>query len=199
MPDFSIENNCSGKRICGVDEAGRGPLAGPVVAAAVIFPNRKLAPEALNDSKKLTEKQRETLFDHIHQTALISVGLATSEEIDRLNILQATLTAMARAVADLPEAPDFALIDGNQTPPLPCPCQTIIKGDGKSASIAAASIIAKVTRDRLMRVFDADYPGYGFASHKGYPSAAHREALIRLGPTPIHRRSFAPVAAALLR
>ena len=177
--------------VCGVDEAGRGPLAGPVCAAAVILPPNAAIP-GLDDSKKLTEKKREALFDVIIQTAVAyGVAFASVEEIETLNILQATFLAMRRAVAQLAPAPAFILIDGNRLPPdLPAPAQTIVGGDGISASIAAASVLAKVTRDRLMREMDLRYPGYGFAAHKGYGSKAHCEAIRRLGPCPIHRLSF---------
>ncbi len=177
--------------VCGVDEAGRGPLAGPVCAAAVILPPNAAIP-GLDDSKKLTEKKREALYDVITQTAVAyGVAFASVEEIETLNILQATFLAMQRAVAQLAPAPAFILIDGNRLPPdLPAPAQTIVGGDGISASIAAASVLAKVTRDRLMREMDLRYPGYGFAAHKGYGSKAHCEAIRRLGPCPIHRLSF---------
>ena len=179
--------------VAGVDEVGRGPLCGPVVTAAVILdPARPIA--GLNDSKKLTEARREQLFVEIQQKALAwSIGRAEVEEIDRLNILQATFLAMQRAVAGLAVTPKLALIDGNRCPKLEVPCAPVVKGDSKVPEIAAASILAKVTRDREMAVLDAQYPGYGIAGHKGYPTPAHLAALKRLGPTPIHRRSFAPV------
>lgn len=178
------------RSIAGIDEAGRGPLAGPVVAAAVI-----LAPgagiEGVNDSKKLTEKQREGLFDRIMADALaVGVGIMDHDVVDRDNILQATLAAMEQAVTQLTPAPDFLLIDGISKVPLPLPQRTIKQGDGRSVSIAAASIIAKVTRDRLMVEYDRLYPGYGLAGHKGYGSQAHLEAIARLGPSPIHRTTF---------
>ncbi|MGB4599516.1 MAG: ribonuclease HII [Trichlorobacter sp.] len=176
--------------VAGVDEAGRGPLAGPVVAAAVILhPDRPI--EGVNDSKKLTEHQRELLFDRITAEALtIGIGSSPPEQIDRINILQATRQAMLEAVNQLAPCPDILLIDGINTISSPLQQQTIKQGDGRSASIAAASIIAKVTRDRLMHEFDRQYPLYGFARHKGYGSAAHLAALRQHGPCPIHRASF---------
>jgi ribonuclease HII len=178
------------RAIAGTDEAGRGPLAGPVVAAAVILHPGQTIP-GVNDSKKLTERQREKLYPIIMAEALaVGIGLCDHKEIDRLNILRASLEAMRRAVAALPVAADFLLVDGSFTVPLEIPQQAVIKGDSLSLSIAAASIIAKVTRDRLMVEFDLLYPGYGFAGHKGYPSASHRAAIACLGPCPIHRSSF---------
>ncbi len=182
--------------IAGVDEAGRGPWAGPVVAAAVVL-NPDDFPDGLNDSKKLTEARREALFDAIHACAHVGIGIADEAKIDELNILHASLAAMADAVENLPAAADFALIDGNKLAPLPCPGKTVVKGDGKSLSIAAASIIAKVTRDRMMRDLAETYPGYGFERHKGYGTAQHQSALAELGPCPHHRKSFAPIAALL--
>lgn len=183
--------------IAGVDEAGRGPLAGPVVAAAVILdPTRSIA--GLGDSKVISEKRRASLALQIRQCAWVGVGIAEPEEIDRLNILQATMTAMARAVRNLPRPPGYILIDGNRVPEgLPCPAEAIIKGDASQAAIGAASIIAKTVRDGLMLRAALRFPGYGFEAHKGYPSALHRNALIALGPCPIHRFSYAPVRAAL--
>ncbi len=180
----------------GIDEAGRGPLAGPVIAAAVILdPARPLA--GLNDSKLLTARQRDRLEAEIQAGALAwALGRAEVEEIDRLNILQATLLAMQRAVAALDPAPQRALIDGDRCPCLACPAQAIVQGDRKVAAIAAASILAKVARDREMEALDALYPGYGLARHKGYPTRDHVEALRRLGVAPIHRRSFRPVREA---
>lgn len=177
--------------VCGVDEAGRGPLAGPVCAAAVILPDG-LVIDGLNDSKKLTEKKRDALFDVIKQQALAySIAFATVEEIEENNILQATFMAMTRAVEGLRIKADFALIDGNKIPPqLTIPAQYVIGGDGISASIAAASVLAKVTRDRYMLEMDCRYPGYDFKKHKGYGTKDHREAILRLGPSPIHRLSF---------
>ena len=181
----------------GVDEAGRGPLAGPVVAAAVILdPRQGIA--GLADSKKLTARRREQLFDQIQDKALCcAIGQAGVEEIDRLNILQATLLAMQRAVAGLRLVPARVLVDGNRLPRLPMLAEAIIGGDAKVPAISAASILAKVHRDRWCEQIDAEYPQYGFAAHKGYGTAAHLAALRQHGPTPWHRRSFAPVAQAL--
>jgi ribonuclease HII len=196
MPDYSLENTVDGM-VCGVDEAGRGPCAGPVVAAAVILDSSHI-PEGLDDSKKLTAKRREALFSALHGGAKIGFGLAEPEEIDRLNILQASMVAMRRAVIALNTPLRLALIDGNRLPQnLPCAGQTVIGGDGKSLSIAAASIMAKVMRDRLMVQADALYPAYGFARHKGYQTVLHKTALARIGPCPIHRYSYAPVKDAL--
>jgi len=183
--------------VAGVDEVGRGPLAGPVVTAAVILdPEQPIS--GLADSKAISEKKREALFDEIKQKARAwAIGRAEVEEIDEINILQATMLAMQRAVAALAVQPGHALIDGNRCPDLPCTAEAIIKGDGKIPAISAASIIAKVTRDREMVLLDAEYPGYGLAGHKGYPTKAHMAALNDLGVTPIHRRSFAPVRRAL--
>jgi ribonuclease HII len=183
--------------IAGVDEVGRGPLAGPVVTAAVILdPANPI--EGLADSKAISEKRRERLFDEIKAKALAwAIGRCEVEEIDELNILQATMTAMQRAVAGLTPQPEHALIDGNRCPQLPCSCEFVIKGDSKVAAISAASILAKVTRDREMMELDRQYPGYGLAGHKGYPTKAHIEALRELGVTPIHRRSFGPVRKVL--
>ena len=179
--------------VAGVDEVGRGPLCGPVIAAAVILdPARPIA--GLNDSKKLTARQREALFDIIcHQALAWSLGRAEVAEIDELNILHATMLAMQRAVVGLSVQPDLAYIDGNRCPTLPCRAEAVVKGDSRVPEIAAASIIAKVTRDREMVVMDQQWPGYGIAGHKGYPTAAHMAALKKLGPAPIHRRSFKPV------
>jgi len=176
--------------LCGVDEAGRGPLAGPVCAAAVVLPEGYL-PAGLNDSKKLTEKRRELLFDEIRENAVAySVQLVDNEIIDDINILNATMQAMAQAIAGLGVPVELALIDGNRCPPADLPCQAVVQGDARSASIAAASILAKVTRDRLMLEYDQLFPGYGFARHKGYPTKAHYQALTELGVTPIHRLTF---------
>jgi len=179
--------------VAGVDEVGRGPLAGPVVTAAVILdPAKPIL--GLNDSKKLTEKQREQLEPLIKEHALAwAIGRAEPEEIDRINILQATLVAMTRAVEGLAIQPQHALVDGNQAPKLLCPVTTIIKGDQSEPAIAAASILAKVARDREMVAMEDIYPGYGLAKHKGYPTKQHLQALESLGVTPIHRRSFRPV------
>ena len=179
--------------ICGIDEAGRGPWAGPVVAAAVILP-RKGRPKGLADSKQISPQARERLARAIRACALVSVGLASPEEIDQHNILQATYIAMRRAVEALPQAPVAALIDGNGAPAtFPCPTETIVDGDAHVACISAASIIAKVERDRLMVDACALYPGYGFARHKGYGAPEHQRALLELGPCAIHRMSFKPV------
>lgn len=178
------------RTVCGIDEAGRGPLAGPVCAAAVILPPGCEIP-GLDDSKKLTEKKREPLFPLITQKALAyGIGWASVEEIDQINILQATFLAMARAVEALQTPPDWAMVDGNRMPPLPVPGEAIVKGDGKSASIAAASILAKVSRDRVLRQMDEQYPQYGFAKHKGYGTKAHYEAIKAYGVLPVHRKSF---------
>ena len=179
--------------IAGIDEVGRGPLAGPVVTAAVILdPNRPIL--GLADSKKLTEKRREILADIIKQDALAwAIGRAEPEEIDQFNILQATLLAMKRAVESLSIVPIHALVDGNQAPNLMCPVTTIIKGDQTEPAIAAASIIAKVSRDKEMILMEEYFPGYGFAKHKGYPTKMHQDALMKLGVSEIHRRSFKPV------
>lgn len=185
--------------ICGVDEAGRGPLAGPVVAAAVILPPGASL-SGLNDSKKLSPRRRERLAAEIRTTALAwAVAEASAAEIDEWNILRATLRAMARAVAGLPVTPDEVRVDGNQAPALAVPVRTIIGGDALEPAIMAASILAKTHRDARLVALDARYPEYGFARHKGYGTAAHLAALARLGPCPEHRRSFAPVRAALER
>lgn len=183
--------------VAGVDEVGRGPLCGAVVTAAVILdPARPIL--GLNDSKKLSEARREMLFDEIREKALSwCIARAEVEEIDQLNILHATMLAMQRAVAGLHVTPRLALIDGNRCPQLAVPSAAVVKGDSKVPAIAAASILAKVSRDREMQALDRQYPGYGIAGHKGYPTAVHLEALQRLGPTPIHRRSFGPVKALL--
>jgi len=183
----------SAEFVAGVDEVGRGPLAGPVVAAAVILdPARPI--QGLADSKKLTEKRREALDPIIREQALCwALGRAEPEEIDRINILQASLLAMQRAVAALSTQPELALVDGNRAPHLSCQVRTIIGGDASEPAISAASIIAKVARDREMVELDARYPGYGLAKHKGYPTKVHIEALRQLGVTEIHRRSFGPV------
>ena len=180
-------------RICGVDEAGRGPLAGPVVAAAVIL-DKKRIPKGLNDSKQLDEETREELFPRIMEMAIaVGVGDASVGEIDLVNIRQATHLAMARAVRALAKPPAIALVDGNDAPALPCPCDTIIGGDGISVSIAAASIIAKVTRDRMMRALHEQHPVYAWDRNKGYGTEDHLHALAVHGCTPHHRRSFAPI------
>lgn len=183
--------------VAGVDEVGRGPLCGPVVTAAVILdPQQPIV--GLNDSKKLSEARRELLYDEICAKALAwCIARAEVEEIDRLNILHATMLAMQRAVQGLSIRPMLVLVDGNRCPVLPMPSRPVIGGDALEPAIAAASILAKVSRDREMQLLDAQYPGYGLAQHKGYPTPKHLEALQRLGPTPIYRRSFAPVQRAL--
>ena len=186
-------------RVAGVDEAGRGPLAGPVVAGAVILdPHNPI--DGLQDSKRLTAARREVLYVEIQEKALAwAVASADVGEIDRINILQATMLAMQRAVGALQPAAEHALIDGNRCPILACPAQAIVKGDSRVAAISAASIMAKVTRDREMLSLDLQYPGYGLAQHKGYPSKAHIEALENLGVTPIHRLTYAPVRRVMER
>ena len=199
MPDFSLEDaaRASGHGlICGIDEAGRGPWAGPVVAAAVILDAATLPPGligGLDDSKKLKPARREELLEGLKAQALIGVGRADVAEIDDINILQATMRAMARAVEDLSTAPDFALVDGNQAPDLECRIQCVVRGDGKSLSIAAASIVAKVTRDRIMASLAATFPGYGWERNAGYGTKEHQVALAALGVTPVHRKSYAPI------
>lgn len=200
-PDLHFEQEAQAAgyaAVCGIDEAGRGPLAGPVVAAAVILP-AGYALAGLTDSKQLTAKKREKLFEQLMGDDGVqkSVASATAAEIDAHNILRATHLAMARAAQGLPQAADFALIDGLPVPHFPLPSKSIVKGDSRSLSIAAASILAKVTRDRLMAELDARYPAYGFARHAGYGTAAHLAALRAHGPCPEHRRSFAPVAQLL--
>lgn len=192
-----LELACGQGPVCGVDEAGRGPWAGPVSAAAVILdPDR--VPKGLNDSKKLTAKARAALEEEIKAVAIAwCVDMASIEEIAEYNILHATGRAMCRAIEGLSVTPAIALVDGNYRFPLPCEIKTVVKGDSLSCSIAAASILAKEARDRLMIEMDAVYPGYGFASHKGYHAPLHVEGLIRLGPSPIHRMGWAPVRAAL--
>ncbi len=193
MPGYEYEEAFYARgyqAVCGVDEAGRGPLCGPVVAAAVILP-AGLCLEGLNDSKKLTEKKREALFPVIQEEAIAwAVASATPAEIDELNILNATMLAMRRAISALSPEADFALIDGNTVRNLPIPATAVIKGDSLSCSIAAASILAKVTRDRLCLELDAAYPQYKIAAHKGYPTAEHRELVRQFGPCEIYRKSF---------
>ena len=194
MPDFEYELSAKEKGykcICGVDEAGRGPLAGPVCAAAVILPeNCEIG--GLNDSKKLSEKKREMLFDVICEKAVsYSIAFGSIEEIEKFNILEATFIAMNRAIDGLEVTPDFALIDGNRVPKnIKIPCETVVKGDFKSASIAAASILAKVTRDRLMEEYDEKYPEYNFKKHKGYGTKEHTELILKYGVSEVHRPSF---------
>lgn len=203
LPTADLENarrQCGYAQICGIDEAGRGPLAGPVVAAAVILPPGDIQDEAfagLADSKKMSATARETLFEVIKTRAAVGIGIVDVAEIDLLNILGATMKAMADAVRGLPVAAGYALVDGNRMPVLTCEGEAIVKGDSKCVSIAAASVIAKVTRDRIMTNLDAQHPGYGWARNAGYGTAEHLAALKSLGPTPHHRRSFAPVRAAL--
>lgn len=193
MPDFTYEKEKAAlgyKAVCGCDEAGRGPLCGPVVAAAVILPT-DIEIEGLNDSKKLTEKKRELLFDIIKEKAIAyAIAEASPEEIDEINILNASMLAMNRAVDALSVKADFALIDGNCARGFSIPTETVVKGDAKSASIAAASILAKVTRDRGCAILDSQYPQYGIAKHKGYPTKEHMEAVRVHGPSPIHRKTF---------
>jgi len=199
MPDFSIENDARNNGyqiIAGVDEAGRGPWCGPVVAGAAILDPATLPEDllkGLDDSKKLKAEKREALLERLKQHAIIGVGEASVEEIDRFNILAATMMAMKRAVEDLKTPVDLALIDGNKTPDLDCPAQAVVKGDGKSLSIAAASIVAKVTRDKIMEELADAYPGYGWEKNAGYGTKAHQEALAAHGVTPHHRKSFAPI------
>lgn len=196
LPDFRHETDARAAgflRVAGVDEAGRGPLAGPVVAAAVVL-NPGRIPAGLGDSKKLARGVRERLFRALLADAEVGVGLASVEEIDRLNILRASHLAMERALAALALPPDLALVDGNLLPAgLPCAGRALVGGDARCLSIAAASVVAKVTRDRIMADLAQQHPGYGWDRNMGYPSAAHRAALARLGPTPHHRRSFRPV------
>ncbi|MCP5082855.1 MAG: ribonuclease HII [Alphaproteobacteria bacterium] len=198
-PDFSLEEAALARgfgRVAGVDEAGRGPWAGPVVAAAVVL-DPSCIPVGLNDSKKLTESKRESLFDEIMNCADVGVGIADVERIDQHNILRATLWAMGEAIAGLAAPADYGLIDGNRRPDLKCQCETVVKGDGRSLSIAAASIIAKVTRDRIMIGLAAEFPAYGFERHKGYGTALHQQALAEAGPCLHHRKSFAPIRVLL--
>lgn len=194
MPDYSYENQAAlegYKAVCGVDEAGRGPLAGPVCAAAVILP-KDLIIEGLNDSKKLTEKKREALYDVIIEKALAySIAFGSVEEIEEYNILNATFFAMNRAINSLQIASDFAIIDGNRVPnDIKVPCVTVIKGDSHSMSVAAASVLAKVTRDRLLLEYDQKYPQYNFKKHKGYGTKQHYEAIKEHGICEVHRKSF---------
>ena len=194
-PDLSLER-AAGGRVAGVDEAGRGPWAGPVVAAAVVLDAGGLPPRlrsTITDSKLLTAKQRAALEPTILACADAALGIASVAEIDSMNILQATLLAMRRAVARLAHVPDLVLVDGNRAPSLPCPVKTVVGGDRESLSIAAASIVAKVARDRLMARLAADYPGYGWERNAGYGTTEHRAALTRLGPCVHHRRSFRPI------
>ena len=199
-PDFRHEQwliDHGSKLVCGVDEAGRGPLAGPVTAAAVILDPNNI-PEGLHDSKKLTARKREDLFLEILGSSIVSFSNIGASTIDSINIREASLLAMTNSVQGLNANVSYALIDGNALPQnLPCPAAALVKGDARSLSISAASIVAKVVRDRMMVTLDNRYPGFGLAGHKGYPTKAHRAAVMDLGPSPIHRKSFAPVAAAL--
>ena len=199
MPDFTIEQTCYGV-VAGIDEAGRGPWAGPVVAAAVILPERLpiALRDQLDDSKKFTTKKRQAVFQLIRECADIGIGAASVTEIERHNILAATHTAMKHAILRLNAIPDVVLIDGNRLPPhLPCPGRADVKGDNLSLSIAAASIVAKVTRDRTMSALATRYPAYGWERNAGYGTPQHQEALSSIGPTPHHRRTFAPITSLL--
>jgi ribonuclease HII len=199
-PDDHFERRArkrGASRVVGVDEAGRGPLAGPVVCAAVCFDGRRF-PRGLDDSKRLTAAERERLYGKILATGAVSVVVASHARVDSMNILRASLWGMSRAVAALTCGADHVLVDGNMLPPaLPCPAEALVGGDGRSVSIAAASIVAKVTRDRLMRAAGAAYPVYGFQNHMGYSTPEHLSALTAHGPCVLHRRSFAPVRIAL--
>ncbi len=199
-PDFRLEAEALSQGlapVAGLDEAGRGPLAGPVVAACVVLDPDDI-PDGIDDSKRLTETAREEVFHRLLLHARVAIAIAPVEVIERLNVFHASYWAMTRALSALPGPPPrLALVDGNHAPKLPCQCVPVVGGDARSLSIAAASIAAKVVRDRIMREIDRIYPGYGFAAHKGYAVPAHREALVRLGPCPAHRRSFAPVRALL--
>ncbi|MCH8685648.1 ribonuclease HII [Pedomonas mirosovicensis] len=195
LPTLELElahaATCGGL-VAGIDEAGRGPLAGPVIAAAVVLdPNR--IPVGIADSKALARAKREALLEELLLAAHVGIGEASADEIDQINILQATLLAMRRAVEALPVRPAVALVDGNRAPKLPIPCQTVVKGDATCLSIAAASIVAKVTRDRIMDRLALEHPGFGWERNAGYGTAEHLAALRQIGPTPHHRRSFAPV------
>jgi ribonuclease HII len=204
MPDFSYEKKCGDGFVFGLDEAGRGPWCGPVVAACVCWPNYQIPDYlavAINDSKKLTAAKRETLFSQIMDSnALVGIGQASAVEIDEINILQASFLAMKRALDQVQKAgykPSYALIDGNRLPKWSLPCQAIIKGDALSLSIAAASIVAKVTRDHIMQELAIEYPAYGWDKNAGYGTKIHIEALHQYGVTPHHRRSYAPIKAFL--
>jgi ribonuclease HII len=196
MPDFSLENRAQVQLVAGVDEAGRGPLAGPVVAAAVLIDLTNLCEEIfvdVNDSKQMSRAKRQLVHERLTALTCVSVGEASVAEIDHLNILAATLLAMRRAVLGLPRPPQLVLVDGNQRPHLDCPVRCVVGGDGRSLSIAAASIVAKVTRDRIMAALAAAYPAYGWERNAGYPTKEHRLAVTRHGVTPHHRRSFQPI------
>ncbi|MCH6577118.1 MAG: ribonuclease HII [Proteobacteria bacterium] len=195
MPDFNLER-AAGGCVAGIDEAGRGPLAGPVIAAAVILDPETLPGmlrDGIDDSKVLTKSRREELFAALRRYAHIGIGGASAAEIDRINILAATLRAMGRAVDALGIVPDLALIDGNRTPELACPAKAVVRGDQASLSIAAASIVAKVTRDHIMAALARRHPGFGWERNAGYGTAEHKQALTRLGVTPHHRKTFAPI------
>ena len=199
LPTFELEAaelQLNRGPVAGVDEAGRGPLAGPVVAAAVILDPDRI-PDGINDSKVLDEETREILYTRIKATAHIGVGVADVDRIDRDNILNATMWAMAQAVAQLPIKPKLAAVDGNKAPKLPCAARTLVKGDSRCVSIAAASIVAKVTRDRFMIALAKEFPGYGFERHKGYATPEHQDAIRRIGVCVHHRRSFRTVQLAL--
>ena len=199
MPDFSVENSARSKGhffIAGVDEAGRGSWAGPVVAGAVILEADKLIPplrSELDDSKKLTARKRQMLFEMLPTCASIGVGIADVNEIDKLNILEASFLAMARAISDLPQEPGYVIVDGNKVPDLPYPAEYVVRGDSRSFSIAAASIVAKVTRDKIMVDLAKTYTGYGWERNAGYGTQEHKMALERLGVTEHHRKSYAPI------
>lgn len=200
-PDFSFEDKFTGT-VCGMDEVGRGPLAGPVVAAAVILKRHDIPQDIqnqINDSKILTPQKREFLYGQIHTFAHVSIAQCTAEEIDDINILQASLRAMQKAFTALPVRPDAALVDGNRAPKLPCKTLAIIKGDSKSLSIAAASIVAKHHRDKLMSACAIEFPQYGWERNAGYGTAQHLKAIEIHGVTPLHRRSFSPVSNYLLK
>ena len=197
MPDLSLESSLGGV-VCGVDEAGRGPLAGPVAAAAAILDPARI-PEGIDDSKRLAPARRAALAAALHADAIVAVGVASVAEIDRRNILGATMLAMRRAVAGLPRAPDLALIDGNRAPELACAARAVVGGDRRSLSIAAASIVAKTRRDRIMAALARDWPEYGWERNAGYPTREHLAALARFGPSPHHRAAFAPVREAARR
>lgn len=200
-PDFSLENAVNGS-VCGLDEVGRGPLAGPVTAACVFIPDNKrdlaFIPE-IRDSKTLSEKKLDYLFECIREHFVFGIAECSPAEIDEINILQASLKAMRQAFEIITPAPHHALVDGNRAPKLPCPAQTVVKGDSKSVSIAAASILAKVTRDRFMRKLAEEHPHYGWDSNVGYPAPAHLEAIKIHGITAHHRKSFAPVKDFILK
>jgi ribonuclease HII len=197
MPDFSLERACPAQPVAGIDEAGRGPWAGPVVAAAVILDERTLPSglaSRIDDSKQMSAAARAEVFALLPLYGLIGIGQASVAEIDQFNILKATFLAMARAVDRLPVKPAMALVDGNRAPALPCPVRNVVRGDSFSLSIAAASIVAKVTRDRLMTELAVRHPGYGWERNVGYGTAVHKQGLVRLGVTSHHRRSFRPIS-----